>query len=45
MIPGVASFAGYAAYWLAEHVVRLLRKTKPTNRGVKLPGPVKLHGV
>ena len=44
VIPGAASFAGYAAYWLAEHVVRILRKTKPTNRGVELPGPIKLHG-
>lgn len=42
VIPGVASFAGYGAYWLAEHVVRMLRRTKPANRGVALPKPVKL---
>lgn len=44
VIPGAASFAGYGAYWIAEQVVRLARKSRAANRGVKLPGPVKLRG-
>ena len=38
-VPSLASLIGFAAYWLVEQAVRLIRKVLPRNRGKPLPGP------